>query len=181
MKLQGTASDGTLFHMWLEQLGLVASSGLFWSFCHIFRALCHPATLKRNMTGDFVGMTWTLCNGTVSERPTPIIQFAFAQTFFRGKSSIKVKFRFGPKADSYFYILHCAELCTLTSTVNTRKHEYAVLVQPWETWTRWSISYISLCICTACQSTKRPHIIAIFIYPITIVTFVVVIHVYISG
>lgn len=82
------------------------------------------------MTGDFGGMTWTLCNGTVSERPTPIIQFAFAQTFFRGKSSIKGKLWFGPKADSYFYILHCAEPCTLTSTVNTGEYGYAVLVQP---------------------------------------------------
>lgn len=93
----------------------------------------------------------------------PIIQFAFAQTFFRGKSSIKAKLWFGPKADSYFYILHCAEPCTLKHPLVNQAGEYAVLVQPQRDMDK--VKHLRyFCVRTACQSTSRPHNNSHFLY-----------------
>lgn len=161
MKLQGTASDGTVFHMWLEQSGLVASWGLFWSFCHIFRALCLPATLKRNMTGDFVGMTWTLCNGTLWERRCTYYTVCLCTNFLswqiinQGEALVWAK--------GWFILLHSALCWAVHLNIRwwTRRVNMLCLSSHRETWTRWSISDISFCV----SRHKGPIITAFFYIP----------------
>lgn len=111
------------------------------------------STLKRNMTGDFVGMTRTLCNGTLSERRCTYYTVCLCTGFLswqiidQGEALVWAK--------GWFILLHSAVCWAVHLNIRwwTRRVNMLCLSSHRETWTRWSISDISFCVCAGCQST----------------------------